>query len=89
MLDFAGLAFFLCFFFTPGFVLGLAFLLALPFFLVRCAFLPQCGQARGPWVASTRRAIAICSALLALCALLAYFLPPCAFQVEEENCSPP
>src|SRR4030095_6437647 len=74
---------------APGLVAGVAFLSALPFDLVNPARRPQVGQAPGPWPASTRRAIAICSALVAWWAGLASFLPPYAFHVPAANCTPP
>ena len=74
---------------APGLVAGTAFLSALPLFLVSPARRLQVGQAPGPCPASTRRAMAICSALVALWAWLAYLRPPKAFQVRDENCSPP
>src|SRR5512132_2637344 len=97
-LYFFGAAFLAIFFFeslslvvfdAPGLVAGVAFWSALPFDLVSPARRPQVGQAPAPWPASTRRAIAICSALVARCAWLAYVLPPYAFQVPAANCTPP
>ncbi len=70
-------------------LVGVAVRLAPPLDFVSPALRPQVGQAPAPWLASTRRATAICSDLVALWALLAYFLPPNAFQVRAENCSPP
>src|ERR671917_1851555 len=66
---------------APGLVAGTAFLSALPFFLVSPARRLHVGHAPGPCPASTRRAMAICSAFVALCAWLAYLRPPKAFQV--------
>ena len=74
---------------APGLVAGTAFLSAFPLALVSPARRPQVGHAPAPCPASTRRAMAICSALLALCAWLPYLRPPNAFQVPEENCRPP
>ena len=65
----------------PGCALGSA----PPLALVRPAFLPQVGQAPGPWACRVRWATAICSALVAWFAVLAYSPPPKAFQVELEN----
>ena len=50
---------------------------------------PQVGQAPGPCVARTRCAVAIWADLLARWALDAKLVPPNAFHVEAENCSPP
>src|SRR5687767_12907418 len=55
---------------------GVALRSAPPLARVRLALLLQVGHAPGPASASTRRAIAICSALVAWCACEAYVRPP-------------
>src|SRR5215210_9517530 len=77
---FFGVAFLAVALLAPGLVFGFAVLLALPLLLVRPALRLQTGQAPGPWEASTRRAIAICSALLARFARDAYLPQPKPFQ---------
>src|SRR4029453_10462363 len=74
---------------APGLVAGVAFRSALPFDLVSPARRPQVGQAPAPWPASTRRAIAICSALVAWWAWSAYVFPPCPLHVPAPNYKPP
>ena len=74
---------------APGLVAGVAERLALPLLLVRPARRLQTGQAWGPWEASTRRAMAICSPLVARLAREAYLAPPKPRQVRLENWRPP
>ena len=73
----------------PGLLLGVALRFALPLALVRLARRPQVGHAPRPTSARTRRAMAICSALVARCAWEAYLRPPYARHELPRNCSPP